>query len=259
MVDLKRAALVAAAVLVMGSLGDAVDAAEVAPPAWLVPAMQARIAGNFGVGMVAAYIDGAQSGVVAVSADATSSYDGDTVFEIGSVTKLFTTTLLAELINEGVVTPDEPIDALLPPGIHSPRYDGRPITLVDLATQTSGLSRLPANLVPRDINNPYADYTNAQLFGAVNDFMLARRPGSAYEYSNFGIAVLGQLLATKLKTPYETAIQARMFGPLGMTRSSFDQQTFAASTAPPHDADGFSVAAWTDLGVFAGRCAAELC
>src|SRR5881392_4086335 len=60
---------------------------------------------------------------------------------------------------------------------------GRPISLLDLATQVSGLPRLPDNLAPRDPSNPYADYSVRQLYEFLSRYQLPRDPGASYEYS----------------------------------------------------------------------------
>jgi D-alanyl-D-alanine-carboxypeptidase/D-alanyl-D-alanine-endopeptidase len=73
--------------------------------------------------------------------------DGDTVFEIGSITKVFTGILLAQAVLNGEVQLDDPISMYLPEGVTAPEYEGRPITLLDLATHTSGLPRMPSNFV----------------------------------------------------------------------------------------------------------------
>src|SRR6185437_13514122 len=85
--------------------------------------------------------------------------NGDTVFEIGSVTKVFTSLLLADMVQRGEVALTDPVAKYLPPQVKVPERGGKKITLVDLATHTSGLPRLPTNLKPRDPNNPYADYS----------------------------------------------------------------------------------------------------
>jgi CubicO group peptidase (beta-lactamase class C family) len=85
--------------------------------------------------------------------------DGDTVFEIGSITKVFTSLLLAEMAQRGEVRLDDPIAKYLPASVKVPERGGRQISLVDLAAHTSGLPRMPANFRPKDPANPYADYT----------------------------------------------------------------------------------------------------
>jgi serine-type D-Ala-D-Ala carboxypeptidase/endopeptidase len=90
--------------------------------------------------------------------------DGDTVFEIGSITKVFTSLLLADMAQRGEVRLDDPIAKYLPPSVKVPERAGRQISLVDLATHTSGLPRMPANFRPKDPANPYEDYTEEQLY-----------------------------------------------------------------------------------------------
>ena len=84
--------------------------------------------------------------------------DGETVFEIGSITKVFTALLLADAVERGEVALTDPVTKFLPASVRVPER-GRAITLGDLASHVSGLPRLPSNMTPKDANNPYADYT----------------------------------------------------------------------------------------------------
>src|SRR5688572_16480680 len=122
----------------------------------------------------------------------------DTVFDIGSITKLFTALLLADLVTRGQVTLDDPVARYLPEAVRVPERNGRPITLVDLATHTSGLPLRPGNLVSNAADNKYAGYTTDLLYQYVADAPLTRDPGSAYEYSNVGYGLLGHAVARKL-------------------------------------------------------------
>jgi CubicO group peptidase (beta-lactamase class C family) len=124
----------------------------------------------------------------------------DTIFEIGSVTKVFTAALLDNMVERGEVALD---DLVL-----------NRFRLRDLASHTSGLPRLPSNLTPADINDPYADYTRDQLWDFVSKFEPSTE--RAYEYSNLGYAVLGQALADRAGTDYETLLRTRITGPLQM-------------------------------------------
>lgn len=175
-----------------------------------------------------------------------------TVFEIGSVTKTFTATLLADMVRRGEVRLDEPVQDLLPPDVRVPERAGRSITLLDLGTQSSGLPRLPSNLAPADPGNPYADYTEAQLYSFLSGYALPRDPGAQYEYSNLGVGLLGLALARKAGTSYEQLVRDRIAGPLGMTDTRMgltaDER---ARLAPAHDASGDTVANW-DIPTLAG-------
>ena len=155
-----------------------------------------------------------------VAADAKAVPDGDTVFEIGSITKVFTSLLLADMVQRGEMKLDDPVSKYLPPGVKVPERNGRQITLVDLATHTSGLPRLPNNFHPRDALNPYADYSVDQMYAFLSSYQLPRDIGSQYEYSNLGAGLLGHVLALKAGMSYEKLLQTRILVPLKMTSTA---------------------------------------
>ena len=123
--------------------------------------------------------------------------DGDTVYEIGSISKVFTGVLLACLVQEGKLKLTTPVQDLLPDGVRMPG----PITLMHLTTHTSGLPRLPANIAPKDLTNPYADYTFAQMYDFLSTAELNSPVGTKYAYSNLGAALLGHALARMVVRP----------------------------------------------------------
>ncbi|MCY3789013.1 MAG: serine hydrolase, partial [Gemmatimonadetes bacterium] len=132
--------------------------------------------------------------------------DGDTVFEIGSITKVFTSTALADLELSSGVGLDTPVQGFLGDQVQMPMRDGSEITLEHLATHSSGLPRLPDNLTPADWANPYADYTAERLYEFLADHELTRDIGETVEYSNLGYGLLGHALALSEGTDYETVI-----------------------------------------------------
>jgi CubicO group peptidase (beta-lactamase class C family) len=142
--------------------------------------------------------------------------DGDTVFEIGSITKVFTSLILADMVQRREVALDDPIAKYLPPQVRVPERNGRQITLEDLSTHTSGLPRLPNNMKPADPANPYADYSVDQLYQFLSTYTLPRDIGSQFEYSNLGGGLLGHLLARRAGTDYEALVRSRILGPLKM-------------------------------------------
>ena len=177
--------------------------------------------------------------------------DGNTVYEIGSVTKTFTALLLADAVERGEATLDQPVQELLP-DYTIPKSGDRAITLLDLATQTSGLPRLPHNLLPKDPANPYSDYTPQRLKEFLATFRLSRTPGEGYEYSNLGFGLLGQALATRARLPYEELLNKRIAVPLGMHDTAIAlSPRMAERFAPGHDAAGKPAPAW-DLGALKG-------
>jgi serine-type D-Ala-D-Ala carboxypeptidase/endopeptidase len=143
--------------------------------------------------------------------------DGDTLFEIGSATKVFTSLLLADAVARGEVALTDAVSTHLPADVKMPERGGKKITLQDLATHTSGLPRLPLNLAPKDPSDPYADYSVRQLYECLSTYELPRDIGSRYEYSNLGAGLLGHVLARRAGMDYETLVRARITEPLGMT------------------------------------------
>jgi D-alanyl-D-alanine-carboxypeptidase/D-alanyl-D-alanine-endopeptidase len=143
--------------------------------------------------------------------------DADTVFEIGSITKVFTSLVLADMVTRGEVKLDDPVAKFLPATVRMPERDGRQITLIDLSNQVSGLPRLPDNLKPADMGDPYADYGPPQLYDFLSRVKLSRAIGEKYEYSNLGVGLLGHALALKAGMSYEELLRRRVLEPLGMS------------------------------------------
>lgn len=143
--------------------------------------------------------------------------NGDTVFEIGSVTKVFTSLLLADMVQRSEVALDDPIAMYLPAGVRAPARLGRAITLEALATHGSGLPRLPDNMKPKDPANPYADYTAELLYQFLSGHQLKREAGSQFEYSNLGAGLLGHLLARRAGMEYEALVRSRILRSLDMS------------------------------------------
>lgn len=176
----------------------------------------------------------------------------DSVFEMGSTTKVFTSTILADMVKKGEVSLDDPVAKYLPKEAKVPERGGKQITLLDLATHSSGLPSLPSNFKPKDPKNPYADYTEAQLWEFLAGYQLTRDIGSKFEYSNMGVGLLGQALARRAGTDYEALVRARVTGPLKMenTRVALTP-AMKAHLAAGHSATREPAANW-DLPVFAG-------
>lgn len=171
----------------------------------------------------------------------------DTVFEIGSVTKVFTTTLLADMVRKGEVSLDVPAQQYAPPGMNLPTRDGKVITLANLAEQNSGLPRLPGNLdlSKVDMANPYAAYTREMLNDFLQSYELPRDPGAEFEYSNLGMGVLGQILAYRNGSDFETAVRSRILEPLQMTSTAITlTPEMKARLATGHTAEGAPTANW---------------
>jgi CubicO group peptidase (beta-lactamase class C family) len=175
----------------------------------------------------------------------------DSIFEIGSITKTFTGLVLSQMVEQGKVKFDEPVRELLPPGTVA-RPVGPEITLLDLATQHSGLPRMPDNFKPADPNNPYADYVAPNLYAFVSQHGVAKPGDPGFLYSNLGFGLLGQALAVRSGLPYPVLFKEEVIDPLGLkdttvSLSPAQQARFIAG----HDEHHQPVHAW-DLDVFAG-------
>jgi len=145
--------------------------------------------------------------------------DGDTIFEIGGITKAFTALLLTDMARRGELSLTDPAVKYLPPGTTLPQRGPRPINLLDFATHTSGLPKMPANVVLTDYNNPGVEMTVDQLLKSVGAYELTRDVGTGYEYSDAGYDVLGLVEAAVGHTDFETLLKSRVLGPLHMTNT----------------------------------------
>jgi CubicO group peptidase (beta-lactamase class C family) len=171
--------------------------------------------------------------------------NGNTLFEIGSITKTFTGSLLADMVARGEVKLDDPVAKFLPGSVHVPSRNGKEITLLDLATQSSGLPRLPNNMHPADFGNPYADYTVEQLYAFLDHYTLTRDIGEKYEYSNVGVGLLAHALSLRAGKSYGELLRERILEPLGMHDTMIELTPDAkARMAQGFDAMGTPVKLW---------------
>ncbi|MBE2213208.1 MAG: beta-lactamase family protein [Opitutaceae bacterium] len=210
--------------------------ATAAGPA-LAPADLARIAAPY---VQHRDISGASLGILqdasavsthvgAVGTEPGLSADDTTVYEIGSITKVFTSLLLAEAVVRGEVTLDTPIAGLLPPDVVLPEGAGDTITLRMLATHTSGLPRIPVEIPPDNPENPYASFDDTALWSSLRRVRLDFEPGTRASYSNLAAGLLGTLLARRAGVSYPELLAARITGPLGM------EHTTVGVTGSPRD------------------------
>ena len=218
-----------------------------------------------GVGIVVGLVD--QAGTRVISYGTTDrknrhAVNGDSVFEIGSITKVFTAILLADMVERGDVRLDDPISKYLPDSVPAPIRNGKDITLAHLSTHTSGLPYLPSNFVPlwwrlcfwcTDAGTLYSRYSVEQMHTFLSHYKLKRDIGAESEYSNFAVALLGQILARRAGTDYATLVRTRITQPLDMTdtalRPTPEMQTRVASG---HSESRKAAPNWDLSGAFAG-------
>jgi CubicO group peptidase (beta-lactamase class C family) len=211
--------------------------------------------GRQSVGMVAVTLKAGRRELVTYGHAGTPDdrpLDMDSVFEIGSITKVFTALLLADMVRRKEGALADPVASLLPAGAKIPEK-GKPITLLDLATYTSGLPRMPGNFAPGNSKNPYADYTAAMMMEFLASYELKHEPGTHYEYANLGFGLLGHALATRAGKPYEALVLERICSPLGMgdTRIALTP-SMKARADQAHDANLFPTPYWDFQDAFVG-------
>src|SRR3990172_2867315 len=129
--------------------------------------------------------------------------DGDTLFEIGSITKVFTAVLLAEMVQKQELTLTDPIDLFLPASVKVPRYGDKEITLLDLATHTSGLPVWPLGFKSENDQNPFGEFGMARMYQFLSGYKLRGEIGGKYAYSNLGYGLLGHILSLRAGRSYE--------------------------------------------------------
>lgn len=209
-----------------------------------------------------ALIDGDKTTYIGVIRDEDElkiSDNKDGIFEIGSISKVFTSVLLSKKIMENQLKLEDKMVALLPVSNENASDDIKSITLRMLSNHTSGLPRISQNMVPSMManqQNPYKAYTTDLLdeFYA-GEIILDNTPNSSYSYSNLGAGTLGYILANQSKLSYEDLLQRDILMPLGMTKSSSILSNIDASKLVPGlNPDGEETSNWdfTDAAVGAG-------
>ena len=207
-------------------------------------------------GMVAVTVDGrdicqatfGSSGVPGVA------LGSDTVFEIASITKVLTSLLLADMVQRGEVAFGDPVQKYLPASLKL-HQRGRPITLLDLASYTSGLPNMPDNMPPKwwSLPNPLADYTEGKLYEFLSSYAPEYEPGTRYEYANLGFGLLGVALAHRAGKSYEKLMIERVCNPLGLadTRITLSGE-MRTHLVQPHDQEFKPTPLWDQQALAGG-------
>ncbi|HJU40322.1 MAG TPA: serine hydrolase, partial [Tahibacter sp.] len=186
------------------------------------------------------------------AAGGTPRIGADSAFEIGSITKTMTGTLLAQFILAGKVSLDTPFAELLPKDAKLPAFDGKAILVRHVVTHTSGLPSLPPGFAPKDLSDPYASLDERTLVASLANVTLARAPGTAFEYSNYATMLLSVALARLADTDYETLLRERVFAPLSMSHAYVAKRPDGVSAAAGHMSNGRATPPWTLPGNLAG-------
>ncbi len=187
-------------------------------PTEIVESIEKRIEEGITPSIALAIIDssGVQYFNFGKTAENGKEVDENTIYEIGSISKVFTGILLAQQVLEGDLKLEDEINSILPNDIKVPVMGDTEITLGNLADHTSGLPGMPDNFAPANPNNPYADYTVDQMYEFISSYQPSRTVGSEYEYSNLAQGLLGQILAMNKNTTYEELMVRVIANPLSM-------------------------------------------
>lgn len=245
---------IAVAALLVGGAPPAARAQGFRIPDDVAANVRARVDDGWSVGIVVGVVDSAGARYFSYGNTARTGghpVNERTVYEIGSITKVFTATVLADLVVQGEVGLDDPVQRYLPDSVRVPSRSGRVITLRLLSAQRSGLPRMPNNFAPANPANPFADYGAARLYAFLDGYQLPRDPGASYEYSNLGVGLLGFALARHAGTSYEAMVLRRVIWPLHLadTRITLTSDLRARLA---HGYDGEKEVANWDLDALAG-------
>jgi D-alanyl-D-alanine-carboxypeptidase/D-alanyl-D-alanine-endopeptidase len=202
--------------------------------------LQANFAGkNFG--MVIGLLDEHGSNIFGAGKldnNTSQEVNGNTVFEIGSITKTLTALLLLQMVERGEMKMDDPVARYLPSSIKMPEHDGKAITLANLAAQDSGLP-FNADGIGNDWVTSYNAFTTEKMYSFLSRYTLTNEPGAQFRYSNVGMSLLGNAITLKAGTNFEQLVLDRICRPLHMddTRIILTPE-LAARAATGHDENG---------------------
>ena len=214
-----------------------------------------RVADGQSVGIVVGFItpDGKREYFChgSLTLNGNKPVDENSIYEIGSITKVFTCIALADMVLRGEVELDDPAERYLPEAVKMPTRNGSEITLAHLATHTSAIARMPNNFHPADPGNPYADYSVENMYAFLSGYILNRDIGKKYEYSNLGMGLLGHILSLKTGIDYERLIVSRVCRVLGMRNTGVTLTEKMKKRLAKGHAHGKEVPNW-DIPTLAG-------
>jgi CubicO group peptidase (beta-lactamase class C family) len=172
------------------------------------------------------------------------SPDINTMYEIGSITKTFTATLIQKEIIDGHLKLDAPFNGYIKQrNIKLPSYNNKEITISDLLSHTSGLPlQTPEVDNPIDATNPYKNTTFSSMYNYLNHVRLTSEPGSLYCYSNIGYSILGDLLSKISRKSYNELLSEEIFKKLKMSSTTLNpDDQIKGKMAQGYDINGNNV------------------
>lgn len=174
--------------------------------------------------------------------------DGNTIYEIGSITKVFTSLVLADMSIKHQLNLTDPISKFLPKTVKTPVRNGKEISLLSLSTHRSGMPRFPYNVDPKNLEQPYADYTVDKLYEYVSHFEPPFDIDTKWRYSNVAYGLLGNILTLKAKKDFETLITEEICKPLNLNNTVISLTAKQKSNLATGHAETGTAVGLTDLG-----------
>lgn len=176
--------------------------------------------------------------------------DGNTIYELGSIGKLFTTLLMAEMSLRNDLNYNDPVSKYLPKYVKVPSKNGKEITLLHLSTHRSGLPRMPYNIDPKNLDNPIADYTVEELYECISKIELNRDIDSKWSYSNIGYGLLGQALTQVSGKSFEPLLKQKITDALNMKSTMISlTPVLKKNMAMPYFIYGYPTVNWQNPGL----------
>lgn len=178
--------------------------------------------------------------------DKTQQPDKHTIYEIGSITKTFTASILQVLLAQNGLNLETPVNELIKGHVQIHAYEDIEITVGHLLNHHSALPRLPGNMDFEDPGDPYFFYTNELMYAYLDELSLTRKPGSEFEYSNLAYMLAGQIAELLSDSEMDELYKRFITGPLEMNSTSriladssrFAQPTMAGQPVQPWNFDG---------------------
>lgn len=178
--------------------------------------------------------------------------DGNTIYEIGSITKVFTSLLLADMSLKRQLDLNDPISKYLPKAVKTPVRNGKEISLLSLSTHRSGMPRFPYNVDPKNQDNPYADYTVSQLYEYLSNFKPDADIDSKWKYSNIGYGLLGKILSIVAQKEFEALVKQEICKPLNMNSTVIALTAELKSNIASGHSESGTLTGFTDLPALEG-------
>ena len=214
---------------------------------WVKSEAKQLVEGRIAEGLSIGFIEGDHWGIVHLGhANGKRKPNNRTIYGVGSISKVYTGLMLADAVVRGEI--DLKAEAIVEneAGIEFPTYNGRAITWLDLSTHRAGLPKLPTNILIVDPKDPYQRYDSKRAAAFLSGYRLTREPGEKREYSNFGVSVLGYLVAENAGSTYQQLLNERIAKPLRLTDCTVELTSEQKKRiAIPHKRFGSPTPMWT--------------